>query len=186
MASVDTTAAQSTNGRGSGAEIPVENPATGEVIAHVADLHRRRGRRARPPRPRRAARLAGARLRRPRAASCGACASGSWTTPSASCDTIVAETGKTYEDAYLVELLYTGGALTYWAKHAKRLLADERVARRTLAVKGKKLVHALRAARARRHHRPVELPADQLVRRLRSRRCWPATASSSSRRSSRR
>ena len=40
MASVDTTAAQSTNGHGTGAEIPVENPATGEVIAHVADLGR--------------------------------------------------------------------------------------------------------------------------------------------------
>ena len=37
MASVDTTAAHSTNGRGDGAEIPVENPATGEVIAHVPD-----------------------------------------------------------------------------------------------------------------------------------------------------
>ena len=38
MASVDTTAAHSTNGHGAGAEIPVENPATGEVIAYVADL----------------------------------------------------------------------------------------------------------------------------------------------------
>jgi len=38
MASTDTTVAQSTNGRGPGAEIPVENPATGAIIAHVADL----------------------------------------------------------------------------------------------------------------------------------------------------
>ena len=38
MASVDTTAAKRTNGHGGGAEIPVENPATGEVITHVADL----------------------------------------------------------------------------------------------------------------------------------------------------
>ena len=67
MASVDTTAAQSTNGRGGGAEIPVENPATGEVIAHVADLARRARGRARTPRPRRPAGLARARLRRPRA-----------------------------------------------------------------------------------------------------------------------
>ncbi|MEA2137009.1 MAG: hypothetical protein QOG56_159, partial [Solirubrobacteraceae bacterium] len=29
MSSVDTTAAKSANGRGGGAEIPVENPATG-------------------------------------------------------------------------------------------------------------------------------------------------------------
>ena len=55
-------------------------------------------------------------------------------------ETLVAETGKTYEDANLIELLYTGGALTYWAKHAKRFLADERVGVRTLAVTGKKLV----------------------------------------------
>ena len=37
MASADTTVAQSTNGHGAGAEIAVENPATGEVIAHVPD-----------------------------------------------------------------------------------------------------------------------------------------------------
>jgi acyl-CoA reductase-like NAD-dependent aldehyde dehydrogenase len=38
MASADTTVAQSTNGHGGEAQIAVSNPATGEVIAHVADL----------------------------------------------------------------------------------------------------------------------------------------------------
>ncbi len=139
MASVDTTAAQSTNGHGSGAEIPVENPATGEVIAHVADT-----------RPDKVAELA----RLGRAAQPGWQALGfdgrarvlrnlrKWlmTNGDVVVDTLVSETGKTYEDANLIELLYAGGALTYWTKHAERFLADERIGVRTLAVAGKKLV----------------------------------------------
>ena len=54
--------------------------------------------------------------------------------------TIVSETGKTYEDAYMVELAYVGGALTYWAKQSERLLADETIGVSTIAVTGKKLV----------------------------------------------
>jgi acyl-CoA reductase-like NAD-dependent aldehyde dehydrogenase len=54
--------------------------------------------------------------------------------------TILSETGKTREDAYMVELTYIGGALAFWIKHAARLLADESVPVSTLAVKGKKLV----------------------------------------------
>ena len=124
MASVDTTAAQSTNGHGDGAEIAVENPATGEVIAHVADLSAERRRRARPRRPRRAARLAGARLRRPRARH-AAHAQVVMDNADRIVATIVSETGKTYEDAYMAEINYAGGALTFWAKHAEELLADE-------------------------------------------------------------
>ena len=139
MASVDTTAAQSTNGHGSGAEIPVENPATGEVIAHVADTQ-----------PDKVAELA----RLGRAAQPGWQALGfdgrarvlrnlrKWlmTNGDDVVETLVSETGKTYEDANLIELLYAGGALTYWTKHAERFLADERVGVRTLAVAGKKMV----------------------------------------------
>jgi len=139
MASVGTTAAQSTNGRGSGAEIPVENPATGEVIAHVPDLHADR-----------VAELAVLA----RAAQPGWQALGfdgrarvlrnlrTWIMDHGDevVETLVAETGKTYEDANLIELLYIGGALTYWAKHAERFLADERVGARTLAVTGKKMI----------------------------------------------
>jgi acyl-CoA reductase-like NAD-dependent aldehyde dehydrogenase len=139
MASVQTTAAHSKNGHGSGAEIPVQNPATGEVIGHVADMHADQ-----------VAELA----RLGRAAQPGWQALGfdgrarvlsnlrKWLMANADdvVETLVAETGKTYEDANLIELLYTGGALSYWTKHAERFLADERVSVRTLAVTGKKMV----------------------------------------------
>ena len=46
---------------------------------------------------------------------------------------IVSETGKTHEDAWMAEVTYTAGALSYWAKHAERFLADEKVPVSTLA-----------------------------------------------------
>jgi acyl-CoA reductase-like NAD-dependent aldehyde dehydrogenase len=139
MASVDTTSARSTNGRGSEAEIPVENPATGELIAHVPDLS-----------PAAVAELA----LRGRAAQPGWQALGfdgrarvlrrmrRWIMDHADevAGTIVRETGKTYEDAYIAELHYAGAALTFWAKRAKGFLADESVRVRTPIVAGKKLV----------------------------------------------
>src|SRR3982750_2379198 len=123
MASIDTSAARSTNGRASGVEIPVENPATGEVVAHVADMQ---------------ADAVAELARLGRAAQPGWHALGfdgrarvlrtfrKWLMDNADdvVQTLVSETGKTYEDANLIELLYTGGALTYWAKHAKGFLAD--------------------------------------------------------------
>ena len=139
MASVDTTAAHSTNGRGDGAEIPVENPATGAVIAHVPDCSAekvaelaRLGRAAQPGWQALGFDGRAAVMRRMR----------KWLMDNGDevARTLVDETGKTYEDANLIELLYTGGALTYWTKYAKRHLADERVRVRTLAVTGKKLV----------------------------------------------
>ena len=42
-------------------------------------------------------------------------------------DTVVSETGKTYEDAQLADLGYTVTALGFWAKHGPKYLADERV-----------------------------------------------------------
>ena len=42
-------------------------------------------------------------------------------------ETIVAETGKTYEDAQLAEVNYAGAAFGFWAKHAEEYLADEKV-----------------------------------------------------------
>jgi acyl-CoA reductase-like NAD-dependent aldehyde dehydrogenase len=54
--------------------------------------------------------------------------------------TIVSETGKTYEDAYIAEITYIGGAIDYWAKNAASFLADESIHASTLAVKGKKMV----------------------------------------------
>ena len=54
--------------------------------------------------------------------------------------TIVAETGKTFEDAQLAEIAYGGAAFGFWAKHAEKYLADERVHSSSLFVKGKKLI----------------------------------------------
>jgi len=138
MASVQTTAAGSTNGHGADDEIPVENPATGEIIAHVPDLSAEavaelavRGRAAQPGW--RALGFEGrgrvlARMQK-------------WIMDNHErvTSTLVSETGKTQEDAYFVELTYTGGALAFWIKNADRLLADESVPVSTLALKGKKL-----------------------------------------------
>jgi acyl-CoA reductase-like NAD-dependent aldehyde dehydrogenase len=54
--------------------------------------------------------------------------------------TIVSETGKTYEDAQLAEISYGGAAFGFWAKHAEKYLADERVRTSSLLVKGRKLI----------------------------------------------
>ena len=54
--------------------------------------------------------------------------------------TIVSETGKTYEDAYMAEINYAGGAIDFWARNAEKFLADESIRATTVAVLGKKLV----------------------------------------------
>jgi acyl-CoA reductase-like NAD-dependent aldehyde dehydrogenase len=138
MASVQTTANQSTNGHGAGAEIPVENPATGEVIAHVPDLSADR-----------VAELAAAgRAAQPAWQALGFDGRGrvmkrmqKWLMDNHDrvTSTIISETGKTHEDAYLAELTYTGGAIDFWCKNAKKFLADEKVPVRTLLITGKKL-----------------------------------------------
>ena len=82
-------------------------------------------------------------------------------------DQVVAETGKTYEDAQLTDFGYTVSALGFWAKQADKYLADERVPSwDNPTVAGKKLVIRYAPAGRRRRDRPVELPDRQLVRRL--------------------
>jgi acyl-CoA reductase-like NAD-dependent aldehyde dehydrogenase len=54
--------------------------------------------------------------------------------------TIVDESGKTYEDASVVELAYGAGALGFWAKHAPEYLSDEKVRTSNPFVMGRKLV----------------------------------------------
>src|SRR4051812_12192830 len=54
--------------------------------------------------------------------------------------TIVDESGKTYEDASVVELAYGAGALGFWAKHAPEYLADEKVRTSSPFVMGRRLV----------------------------------------------
>src|SRR4051794_24538839 len=55
-------------------------------------------------------------------------------------DTIVSETGKTYEDAQLAEVSYAANAFGFWAKNAPEFLADEKVKSSSVFVKGKKLM----------------------------------------------
>ena len=79
-------------------------------------------------------------------------------------DTIVAETGKAREDAMLVEVAYGANALGFWPRKAPKWLADERVRTGNPFVLGRKMVVRYRAARRRRRHRALELPARQLRR----------------------
>ncbi|TMK97849.1 MAG: aldehyde dehydrogenase family protein [Actinobacteria bacterium] len=124
---------------GSGGDIPVENPATGQTVATVPDLG-----------PEAVAEMAA----RGRAAQPGWEAFGfdgrarvllraqKWLMDNAEqvISTIVSETGKTFEDATFAEISYGGGAFGFWAKHAPIYLADERVKSSQVLVKGKKLI----------------------------------------------
>jgi acyl-CoA reductase-like NAD-dependent aldehyde dehydrogenase len=119
--------------------IPVENPATGEVIATVPVL---------------SAEEVHAVVARARAAQPGWEALGfdgrsrilrraqKWVTDNADriVETIVSETGKTYDDALISEISYTASAFGFWAKHAPRYLADEKVRSSSPFVVGRKLV----------------------------------------------
>ncbi len=147
MATVEQHATEIHNGAANGGssvvaaetEIPVENPATGEIVTTVPDLDAaavaelaKRGRAAQPTweaygfegRARVLSRMQ------------------KWVMDNADriVRTIVSETGKTYEDAQLAEISYGGGAFGFWAKHAEEYLADERVRSSTVFVKGKKLI----------------------------------------------
>ncbi len=132
-------AANGTSTATAGTEIPVENPATGEIIRTVPDLDAaaiadmaKRGRLAQPTweaygfegRARVLLRMQ------------------KWVMDNADriVRTIVSETGKTYEDAQLAEISYGGAAFGFWAKHAPEYLADERVKTSAVFVKGKKLI----------------------------------------------
>jgi len=53
---------------------------------------------------------------------------------------IVAETGKAYEDALVVEVAYGAAAFGFWAKRAPRWLADEKVRPTNAFVAGRQLV----------------------------------------------
>ena len=123
--------------------IDVENPATGERVATVADLDRD---------------AVAALAARGRAAQPGWEAYGfdgrarvmlraqKWVMDNADriVATIISETGKTFEDASLAEISYAGNAFGFWAKHAEEYLSDERVKSSQLLVKGKKLINRYR------------------------------------------
>jgi len=148
MASVDETtvaaaeaAEQSTNGAG---QVPVEDPATGQVIAHVPDMSAedvaelaRKGRAAQPAWEALGFEGRGRVLLRAQ----------KWMTDNSErvIQTIVDETGKAYEDAQLADWSYGVSAFGFWAKHADEYLADERVKSASPFLKGKKLVLRHRA-----------------------------------------
>jgi acyl-CoA reductase-like NAD-dependent aldehyde dehydrogenase len=55
-------------------------------------------------------------------------------------DTIVSETGKTYDDAQTAEIGYTAPAFGFWAKNAPKYLAEESLRVSAPLLKGKRLV----------------------------------------------
>jgi acyl-CoA reductase-like NAD-dependent aldehyde dehydrogenase len=123
--------------------IPVENPATGEIIANVPDVSAEqvaemaaRGRAAQPEWE--AYGLEGRARILLRAQK--------WVMDNADrvVATICSETGKTFEDAELAEIGYAGNAFGFWAKQGPEYLADERVKSSQILVKGKKLINRYR------------------------------------------
>jgi acyl-CoA reductase-like NAD-dependent aldehyde dehydrogenase len=120
--------------------IAVENPATGAVItsvpvigpAELASLAER----ARAAQPDWAALGFGGRAALMRRAQ-------RWTLANRErvIDTVIQETGKTYEDAHTTDYGYVVQSFGFWAKHAERYLADERTHYwGNPAVAGKRLV----------------------------------------------
>jgi acyl-CoA reductase-like NAD-dependent aldehyde dehydrogenase len=103
--------------------IPVENPGTGGIVAHVPDLSAaevaalvERGRAAQP---------AWAALGpRGRVAYFDRCRRWLVKHREEAIDTLVSETGKVYEDAAL-EVMYVAALLAFWAKKAPKWLHDE-------------------------------------------------------------
>ena len=158
-------APQTGNGGGpTGGEIPVENPATGEIVATVPDLGpeavaamAERGRAAQPGWEAYGFEGRGRILLRAQ----------KWLMDNAEqvIATIISETGKTFEDASLAEISYAGNAFGFWAKQAG--VPGRRAGQvRTAARQGQEADPALPPARPDRRDRPVELPADELLRRL--------------------
>ena len=121
------------------AEIPVENPATGEVIGAVPNL---------------GAAAVAEMARRARAAQPGWEVLGfegrarvlrrcqKWVVDHSAriIDQIVAETGKTREDAHAAEISYVAAAFGFWAKHAEEYLADRKMRSSSPFVLGRKLI----------------------------------------------
>src|SRR3954451_17848891 len=132
-----------TNCQATREEIPVENPATGQVIATVPDLSADQVKEI---------------VARARAAQAGWEALGfegrgrimrraqKWLLDNAQrvMDTIVSETGKTYEDAQLAEISYGASAFGFWAKNAEKYLADEKVKSASPMLLGRKLISRYR------------------------------------------
>jgi len=122
-----------------GDEIAVENPATGETVRTVPDLGAQdiaeMAARARRAQPEWEAYGFDGRARVLLRAQ-------KWLMDNSQrvAETIVSETGKTFEDANLAEIGYAGNAFGFWAKHGPEYLADESIKSSQVLVKGKKLI----------------------------------------------
>src|SRR5215204_3502022 len=145
-------------------EIRVENPATGEFVASVpriapADVAAlvARARAAQPAWEALEFDGRGEILRRAQ----------KWVVENSDriARTIVSETGKTYDDALIAEIGYVASAFGFWAKHAALPRRREGAGVEPVPVRPAAR-GALPPARGDRRDRPVELPADELVRRL--------------------
>jgi acyl-CoA reductase-like NAD-dependent aldehyde dehydrogenase len=138
MASVEQRSTDTASSDGDGG-IPVENPATGQVIGSVrnrsADEVEEIVAHARAAQPGWEALGFPARARVLRRAQ-------KWVMDNADriIARIVSETGKTYEDAMVAEISYVAGAFGFWAKAAPDYLADERVRSSNPFVLGRRLV----------------------------------------------
>lgn len=120
-------------------KIPVENPATGEIIGQVDDM---------------GAAQVKTLVQRARRAQPGWEALGFEGRAQLMYDlrywlvqnrerlirTVIAENGKTREDALLAELWYVCDSLGFWAKNASKYLADERVRSHSPLLLGKKII----------------------------------------------
>ncbi|MDQ4041211.1 MAG: succinic semialdehyde dehydrogenase [Actinomycetota bacterium] len=123
---------------GATSDIPVENPATGEIVARVPDLPAAEvatmARKARAAQPAwEALGFAGRERVMKRAQK--------WLLDNADdvLDTICSETGKAREDAMIADVAYTSMALGFWPRKAPEYLADEKVSTASPLVKGKRL-----------------------------------------------
>ena len=79
---------------------------------------------------------------------------------------IRSETGKTYEDALIAEISYGAAAFGFWATQRREVPGRREGQVVGGARQGQEAAAALPPARPHRRHRPVELPADELLRRL--------------------
>src|SRR5436190_463881 len=140
MATTETpTPAVQLNGGDAGSQIAVENPATGQIIGHVPDLG-----------PAEAKHIVDiARAAQPAWAEMGFEAQAKdfyrarkWLVDNRQrvARTIVEETGKTYEDALLAEVLFIADSFGYWAKSAPKHLKDEKVRSHSPFMLGRKLL----------------------------------------------
>ena len=138
MSTVEQKPKAAKNGSSAKGQIPVVNPATGEVVAHVPDM-----------KPKEVKDLvAQARAAQPEWEALGFEARAelmldmkAWVVDNRQriTQTIVDETGKTFEDAQIGEVFFAADSLSFWGKKAPEYLGDERVKTHTPTLWGKKL-----------------------------------------------